>query len=154
MKVSEMGLMTVLCVTLIGLGSKGAAAFTMVHPSPAGISHLGSRRRSELLLPRLLALRHARGGGLVQRAGAEAVRLRCSAEESGGDGAAPTEGERVALPPTKAGDWGAAHFINLSNGAESLPLLKDLNVPYSFTRIQSSHCESQNFDGILSNLGE
>jgi len=48
---------------------------------------------------------------------------------------------------------GSAHFINLSNGAESLPLLHKLSVPYSYTRIQSSHCESQNFEGILTNLG-
>ena len=38
------------------------------------------------------------------------------------------------------------HFVNLSNGAEALPLLSAAGVPpeaISFCRIQSSHCEAQ-----------
>ena len=45
---------------------------------------------------------------------------------------------------------GSLHFINLSNGVEALPLLRGL--PVSFIRIQSSHCESNNFSGILGGL--
>lgn len=47
------------------------------------------------------------------------------------------------------------HFINLSNGAEALPLLEAAKLPaehISFCRIQSSHCEAQDFNGVLSNL--
>ena len=47
------------------------------------------------------------------------------------------------------------HFINLSNGAEALQLLDQAGVPpeqISFLRIQSSHCEAQDFNGILQNL--
>lgn len=33
---------------------------------------------------------------------------------------------------------GIVHFINLSNGLESLPMLQ--GTPVAFTRIQSSHC--------------
>ena len=42
---------------------------------------------------------------------------------------------------------GSVHFVNLSNGVEALPLLKGL--PFSFVRIQSSHFEANNFNGIL-----
>ena len=64
-----------------------------------------------------------------------------------------------------------AHFINLSNGCESMPYLAELGtiplseparrckahngtplspgIPFSYIRIQSSHCESGNFNGIL-----
>eukprot|EP00960_Hanusia_phi_P069362 767075-Hanusia_phi.AAC.1 len=45
---------------------------------------------------------------------------------------------------------GAVHFINLSNGLEALPMLA--GVPVAFTRIQSSHCESRNFNGIVNGL--
>ena len=34
---------------------------------------------------------------------------------------------------------GEVHFVNLSNGAESLPLLQ--GIPVAFCRIQSSHCK-------------
>ena len=47
------------------------------------------------------------------------------------------------------------HFINLSNGCEALELLANAKVDpssVSFCRIQSSHCEAQDFNGILSNL--
>ena len=49
----------------------------------------------------------------------------------------------------------ARHFINLSNGAEALPLLEAAGVPseqVSFIRVQSSHCEAQDYYGILHNL--
>merc|ERR1712216_610394 len=45
---------------------------------------------------------------------------------------------------------GSVHFVNLSNGVEALPLLQGL--PFSFVRIQSSHCEANNFNGILGGL--
>jgi hypothetical protein len=45
---------------------------------------------------------------------------------------------------------GSVHFVNLSNGVEALPLLKGL--PFSFVRIQSSHFEANNFNGILGGL--
>ena len=62
--------------------------------------------------------------------------------------------------PSRATATGGAvapvrHFINLSNGAEALPLLAAAGVApehVSFIRIQSSHCEAQDFHGILSNL--
>jgi len=47
------------------------------------------------------------------------------------------------------------HFVNLSNGAEALPLLAAAGLPaeqVQFCRIQSSHCEAQDFYGVLSNL--
>ena len=47
------------------------------------------------------------------------------------------------------------HFVNLSNGAEALPLLEAAGVPaaeIAFCRIQSSHCEAQDFYGVLQNL--
>jgi hypothetical protein len=53
-----------------------------------------------------------------------------------------------ATPPVR-------HFINLSNGAEALPLLEAAGVPseqVSFIRVQSSHCEAQDYYGLLHNL--
>ena len=47
------------------------------------------------------------------------------------------------------------HYINLSNGLEALKLLEESGVPASqlrFMRVQSSHCEAQDFNGILSGL--
>ena len=47
------------------------------------------------------------------------------------------------------------HFINLSNGAEALALLDGAGVSpeqISFMRLQSSHCEAQDYAGILANL--
>ena len=47
------------------------------------------------------------------------------------------------------------HYINLSNGLEALKLLEESGVPASqlrFMRLQSSHCEAQDFNGILQSL--
>jgi hypothetical protein len=47
------------------------------------------------------------------------------------------------------------HFLNLSNGLEALDGLLAAGVPaegVSFCRIQSSQCEAQDFNGLLSNL--
>ena len=47
------------------------------------------------------------------------------------------------------------HFINLSNGAEALALLERTGVPpaqVAFMRLQSSHCEAQDYAGVLANL--
>ena len=47
------------------------------------------------------------------------------------------------------------HFINLSNGAECLALLESAGVPpaqVAFMRLQSSHCEAQDYAGVLTNL--
>ena len=54
----------------------------------------------------------------------------------------------LAPPPVR-------HFINLSNGAEALALLESAGVPpeqVAFMRLQSSHCEAQDYAGVLSNL--
>ena len=61
---------------------------------------------------------------------------------------ANTAGNGLSARPTR-------HFINLSNGAEALEILHNANIPpesISFCRIQSSHCEAQDFNGILTNL--
>jgi len=53
------------------------------------------------------------------------------------------------------GSSATRHFVNLSNGAEALPLLEGADLPgehVSFCRIQSSHCEAQDFNGVLTNL--
>ena len=60
---------------------------------------------------------------------------------------AASEASTTALPSDKRG---SVHFINLSNGVEALPMLE--GVPTSFVRIQSSHCEANNFNGILGGL--
>jgi hypothetical protein len=60
---------------------------------------------------------------------------------------AASEATTRALAPDKRG---SVHFINLSNGVEALPMLE--GVPTSFVRIQSSHCEANNFNGILGGL--
>eukprot|EP00966_Prymnesium_polylepis_P021080 485068-Prymnesium_polylepis.2 len=47
------------------------------------------------------------------------------------------------------------HFLNLSNGAEALAGLQRVGLPLDqvgFVRIQSSHCEQQDFRGVLENL--
>lgn len=47
------------------------------------------------------------------------------------------------------------HYCNLSNGLEAMALLEEAGVPASqlrFMRVQSSHCEAQDFNGILSGL--
>ena len=47
------------------------------------------------------------------------------------------------------------HFINLTNGVEAIPRLLACGVKESeinYVRIQSTHCESRNYNGILENL--
>ena len=47
------------------------------------------------------------------------------------------------------------HFINLSNGAEALELLHSAGIApdaVHFCRLQSSHCEAQDFNGVLTSL--
>ena len=47
------------------------------------------------------------------------------------------------------------HFINLTNGVEAIPGLLAAGVKESeinYVRIQSTHCESRNYNGILENL--
>jgi len=60
---------------------------------------------------------------------------------------AASEATTKTLPPSRRG---SLHFVNLSNGVEALPLLQ--GQPFAFVRIQSSHCEANNFDGILGAL--
>lgn len=63
-------------------------------------------------------------------------------------GVAPLTVPAARTPPVK-------HFINLSNGIEAIGPLIDAGVPLdavSFCRIQSSHCEAQDFYGLLQNL--
>ncbi|EFJ44106.1 hypothetical protein VOLCADRAFT_95748 [Volvox carteri f. nagariensis] len=44
------------------------------------------------------------------------------------------------------------HFVNLTNGIEALPMLHELQLPYSFVRIQSTACEQQNLEALISEL--
>ena len=77
--------------------------------------------------------------------GAEARRLLLLCLTSGASALAPAAGSR---PPVR-------HFINLSNGAEALALLEGAGVPpeqIAFMRLQSSHCEAQDYAGVLTNL--
>ena len=60
---------------------------------------------------------------------------------------AASEATTKTLPPSRRG---SLHFVNLSNGVEALPLLQ--GQPFAFVRIQSSHCEANNFNGILGAL--
>ena len=74
-----------------------------------------------------------------------------SARQQGVGPLAQLRGDRrCQTPPVSSA---TRHFINLSNGAEALPLLAGLPAEHvSFCRIQSSHCEAQDFNGVLSNL--
>ena len=59
----------------------------------------------------------------------------------------------LVVPPARAP--AVKHFINLSNGIEALEPLTRAGLPIeqvSFMRLQSSHCEAQDFYGILWNL--
>lgn len=47
---------------------------------------------------------------------------------------------------------GCVHFINLSNGLETLPFLDSLGVQYSCMRAQSSQCEAGKPEKLLENL--
>ncbi|KAK9821651.1 hypothetical protein WJX74_004456 [Apatococcus lobatus] len=44
------------------------------------------------------------------------------------------------------------HFVNLTNGAEALPLLSSMGLAYSFCRIQSTALEQKRFEALLSEL--
>ncbi|KAL1503986.1 hypothetical protein AB1Y20_010402 [Prymnesium parvum] len=61
----------------------------------------------------------------------------------------------LASPLLSAGRPPVKHFINLSNGIEALEPLARAGLAadsVSFVRVQSSHCEARDFDGILSSL--
>ncbi|CAG9465532.1 unnamed protein product [Pedinophyceae sp. YPF-701] len=45
------------------------------------------------------------------------------------------------------------HALNLTNGLEAAPILSELGLPYSFTRLQSTACEQQLFNQILLDVG-
>ena len=65
--------------------------------------------------------------------------------------ALPTLSVALATPGARP----VRHFINLSNGAEVLRSLKAGGVSpdaISFMRVQSSHCEAQDFNGLLNGL--
>ena len=67
--------------------------------------------------------------------------------------AAAAAAASLALSPGTARP--VRHFINLSNGAEALALLESAGVPpaqVAFMRLQSSHCEAQDYAGVLANL--
>ena len=86
--------------------------------------------------------------GLVRRARCERQPLSLAAAAQRPERlSASSEASTTALPGDKRG---SVHFINLSNGVEALPMLE--GVPTSFVRIQSSHCEANNFNGILGGL--
>ncbi|KAK9817211.1 hypothetical protein WJX72_011116 [[Myrmecia] bisecta] len=44
------------------------------------------------------------------------------------------------------------HFINLTNGIEALPVFAELELPYSFVRIQSTMCEQQRFEHLINEV--
>lgn len=54
----------------------------------------------------------------------------------------------IPLPSLKD----SIHFINLTNGLEALPTLQKLNLPTHFIRIQSTACEQQNFERLMTDL--
>ena len=54
----------------------------------------------------------------------------------------------VRLPPLSA----CHHFINLTNGVEAAPRLQALGLPHSFVRLQSTHCEQQQFEALTLGL--
>ena len=57
------------------------------------------------------------------------------------------------LPPLPAlTSPDVAHFVNLTNGIEALPLLRALNVPFAFCRVSSTACEQQRYDALLAGL--
>ncbi|KAG2484115.1 hypothetical protein HYH03_017066 [Edaphochlamys debaryana] len=69
---------------------------------------------------------------------------------SGGGGAlTPVPAQRLDLPIDLRT---ARHFVNLTNGIEALPVLHQLGLPYSFVRIQSTACEQQNLEALVSEL--
>jgi len=41
-----------------------------------------------------------------------------------------------------------AHFLNLTNGLEAAPLLRELRLPYTLVRLPSTLCEQQRFDAL------
>ena len=41
------------------------------------------------------------------------------------------------------------HYVNLTNGLEAIPHLRQLQLPYAFTRIQSTYCEQQKWDELV-----
>mmetsp|Transcript_2664 Transcript_2664/g.5545 ORF Transcript_2664/g.5545 Transcript_2664/m.5545 type:complete len:267 (+) Transcript_2664:10-810(+) len=90
-------------------------------------------------------LRHCpRSSRVLQQAGARASRV-CSNSTCG---PLNTEIDPIRTVPVK-------HFVNLSNGAEALAPLLQAGLPpeqCSFVRIQSTHCERKDFNGVLSNL--
>ncbi|KAG2442952.1 hypothetical protein HXX76_003027 [Chlamydomonas incerta] len=58
-----------------------------------------------------------------------------------------------APPPPLDLDLAAArHFVNLTNGIEALPMLQQLGLHYSFVRIQSTACEQQNLELLMTEL--
>jgi hypothetical protein len=44
------------------------------------------------------------------------------------------------------------HYLNLTNGIEFANELNQKNIPFSFLRMQSSHCESHSWDLFLQNI--
>jgi hypothetical protein len=61
----------------------------------------------------------------------------------------------LVVPPATSRPPPVKHFINLSNGIEALELLSAAGLPVEhvcFCRVQSSQCESGDFQGILTNL--
>ena len=108
-------------------------SWTLPRASAAG-AWVSLRTRSA----RRLAL-HATADGAGEEAGGAAASLGRLTADSQATTSALREEER-----------GSVHFVNLSNGVEALPLLQGL--PFSFVRIQSSHCEANNFNGILGGL--
>ncbi|KAJ1490520.1 hypothetical protein T484DRAFT_1935199 [Baffinella frigidus] len=117
---------------------------SMVHSShlvPRTCTNLGKERSPF----------RAAGSWGIGRMRAPSLRMCAAAEGQAGVETSETgavhEGEVSESGAVREGE---VHFINLSNGAESLPLLQ--GIPVAFCRIQSSHCESQNWNGILGGL--
>jgi hypothetical protein len=45
-----------------------------------------------------------------------------------------------------------AHFLNLTNGLEALPVLREARLPFAYCRIQSTACEQQKFEQIINEV--
>lgn len=64
-------------------------------------------------------------------------------------------GHVAASTPTTSLDKRLRHFINLTNGIEAIPGLINSGVKeneLNYIRIQSTHCESRNYNAILESL--
>ncbi|GFR45807.1 hypothetical protein Agub_g7263, partial [Astrephomene gubernaculifera] len=72
----------------------------------------------------------------------------CSGGSQEGPDAGRTSCQEPPLPDLRS----CRHFVNLTNGIEALPMLHELQLPYSFVRIQSTACEQQHLEALMNEL--